>query len=337
MARRLGCAFTIVLLTLGAAGTALVWLILSALGVVGTAPFVRLVSAVGLLLGLGAFGVAAVALRRVTARAGGLIAAAQKIESGDYSARVPERGPSELRSLARAFNAMSSRLEAEEARRQSVLADVAHELRTPLTIVRGQAEGIADGVYPPDAEHVAPILAAAHTMEVLVEDLRTLALAETGSLRLRREPVDLAILINETLDAFRGAATESGVTLVAEVAAQLPLIDGDPVRLRSVLTNLLSNALRAVARGGTVTVAACAQGTGQVRISVRDDGQGIPPALLPRIFDRFVKEPSSSGSGLGLAIVRDIVEAHGGTVAAHSDAGRGTVIEATLPVSVDQQ
>jgi len=331
VARRFGCALLLLLLAFGAAGTALVWLVLSATGVVGSAPFVRLVSAVALLLGVAAVGVAATALRRVTARAGGLVDAAKRVEGGDYSARVPVRGPSELRSLARAFNAMSGRLEAEEARRRSVLAEVAHELRTPLTVIRGQAEGIVDGVYPGDAERMRPILAAANAIEVLIDDLRTLALAETGSLRLRSEPVDVAILVNATLDAFRPAAAEAQVSLDERVSAATPMVDGDPVRLRGVLDNLVSNALRHTGAGGHVRVLAEPGEAGTVRIAVSDDGEGIAPDLLPRVFDRFVKGPTSTGSGLGLAIVRDVVEAHGGAVVANSEPGRGATIEVTLP------
>jgi len=336
MVRRAGCLLALGVLALGVAGTAFVWLVLSAIGVVGSAPFGRLVSGLGLLLGLAAAALAVMVLRRVAARAGRLVDAARRIEAGDYSARVPVRGPSELRSLARAFNAMSSRLESEEAHRRSVIADVAHELRTPITIIRGQAEGIVDGVYPADAEQVGPILAATETLEVLVEDLRTLALAESGSLRLQREPVDAAILVNEILDAFRATAAGAGVGLVEAVATDTPAIDGDPARLRSALNNLLANSLRYTARGGAVTVTAAPAGPGLVRVAVHDDGDGIPQDLLLRVFDRFVKDPSSLGSGLGLAIVRDIVEAHGGTVSAQSAPGEGTTITLILPATNHQ-
>ena len=206
MARRVGCCAACCSLVLGGAGAALIWLLLSAIGAVGSAPFARVVSGGGAVLGIAAVIAAGVALRRLTAPAARLVEAARRIEAGDYSARVPVRGPSELRSLARAFNAMSGRLEADEARRRSVLADVAHELRTPITVIRGQAEGIIDGVYPADAEHMRPVLTATRTLEVLVDDLRTLALAETGSLRLHREPVELAILVDEAFATFTDAA-----------------------------------------------------------------------------------------------------------------------------------
>ncbi|MGH7721954.1 MAG: sensor histidine kinase [Candidatus Dormibacteria bacterium] len=326
----MGCAVGLLFLVLGGAGTALVWLILSAIGAVGSAPFARIISGVGLLLGIAAAIGAGVALRRLTAPATRLVEAARRIETGDYSARVPVRGPSELRSLARAFNALSGRLEADEARRRSVLADVAHELRTPITVIRGQTEGIVDGVYPPDAEHLRPVLAATRTLEVLVDDLRTLALAEAGSLQLQREPVELAVLVHDTFATSSDAASRAGVRLVAGIEPPGLVVDADSVRLGSVLANLVGNALRHAHRGGEVRVDASAA-VGAVQIVVRDNGSGIPAELLPRVFDRFVKGADSPGSGLGLAIVRDIVEAHGGAVTVASTAGVGTEVRLTLP------
>ena len=332
MRRRIGCGILAVLVVFGGTGTALVWLVLAATGVIGSAPFARAVSTIGLLVGICAVVVAMLWLRRLAAPAQRLVEAARRVEAGDYSARVPVRGPGELRSVARALNAMSSRLEADEVRRRSVLADVAHELRTPLTIIRGQAEGIVDGVYPSDAEQMLPILAATRTLEEAVEQLRTIALADSGELRLRREPVDVAQLVGETLEAFRGTASGAGVRLVSRVEAGLPAIEGDPARLSGVVANLVGNALRHTPRGGTVDVRAAA-GAGDVVITVSDDGEGIPDDLLPRVFDRFVKGPGSTGSGLGLAIVRDVVEAHGGGVSAQSTPGQGTTIRVVLPTS----
>ncbi|MDQ6855824.1 MAG: HAMP domain-containing histidine kinase [Candidatus Dormibacteraeota bacterium] len=328
--RRAGCAAGLLVLLLAGTGAALIWLLLSATGAVGSAPVARVISGVGLLVGIAAVVAAAVALRRLAAPAGRLVDAARRIEGGDYSARVPVRGPSELRSLARAFNAMSGRLESDEARRRSVLADVAHELRTPITVIRGQAEGIVDGVYPGDAEHMRPVLTATRTLEVLVDDLRTLAQAETGSLQLRREPVELAILVEEALAGFSDAARAGGVRLVVAVDPPDLTVDVDGVRLRSALANLVGNALRHTHRDGEVRIEAGPAGE-NVQIVVRDDGDGIPAELLPRVFDRFVKGADSPGSGLGLAIVRDIVEAHGGTVSVTSAPGHGAAVQVTLP------
>ena len=135
------------------------------------------------------------AVRRAAVPVGQLIEASGKVEAGDFSTRVPERGPREVRHLARAFNSMSARLEEIEQQRQSTLADVSHELRTPLAVIQGNVEALLDGVYPADAEHLEPILEATRVMERLIEDLRTLSLAEAHRLVLHREPTDLGNLL----------------------------------------------------------------------------------------------------------------------------------------------
>jgi two-component system sensor histidine kinase BaeS len=211
-----------------------------------------------------------------------------------------------------------------------VLADVAHEMRTPITVIRGQAEGIIDGVYAADAEQMRPVLAATRTLEVLVDDLRTLALAETGGLQLHREPLELGILVHDTLATFADVATAAGVGLSAGIVPPGLMVEADSVRLGSVLANLVGNALRHEHAGGEVRIDASQVG-GDAQILVRDDGEGIPPELLPRVFDRFVKGARSTGSGLGLAIVRDIVEAHGGTVTLTSTPGSGTEVRLSFP------
>jgi two-component system sensor histidine kinase BaeS len=268
--------------------------------------------------------------RRMTRPVGSLVDAAGRIEAGDYSAQVPETGAPDMRSVARAFNAMSARLKASDEQRRSFLADVAHELRTPLSVIRGQAEAIADGVYPGDAAHVAPILDATQTLDRLVEDLRTLVLTDAGSLALQKEPTDLAALAVETVDSFKVQSEAAGIALSTDVAGNPPSVEVDPARIRGVIGNLLSNAIRHTPAGGSVTVGVSTSGDGVV-ITVTDSGAGIPPELLPRVFERFVKGAGSSGSGLGLAIVHDIVSAHGGRVEVESSAGSGTRVRLTLP------
>jgi two-component system sensor histidine kinase BaeS len=261
-----------------------------------------------------------------------VVAAAGRVEAGDYSARIPEHGPPEVRSVARAFNAMSARLRENDERRRTFLADVTHELRTPLSIIRGQAEAIADGVYPGDAAHMTPIIDAARTLEALTEDLRTLALSEAGSLELAREPVDLGALAQETVAGFEASATASGVTLTATAGDDVQ-VDADPARIRRVIGNLVANAVRHTPPGGWVRVAVGRAGD-RVELSVADSGAGITPELLPRVFDRFVKGPGSTGSGLGLAIARDVVTAHGGTIEIRSAEGSGTTVRLELPIAV---
>jgi signal transduction histidine kinase len=269
-------------------------------------------------------------LRRMTGPMGSLVDAAHRIEAGDYSARVPESGPQDLRSVARAFNAMSARLKESDEQRRGFLADVAHELRTPLSVIRGHAEAITDGVYPGDAAHMAPILDATQALDRLVEDLRTLILTDAGNLVLKREPTDMNALAAETVDSFRVQAEAAGIALSTDLAGIPPPIEIDPARIRGVIGNLLSNAIRHTPAHGSITIGVHASVGGSV-ITVTDTGEGIPPELLPHIFERFVKGAGSSGSGLGLAIVHDIVSAHGGKVEVESKAGSGTRVKLTLP------
>ena len=259
-----------------------------------------------------------------------LMTAASRVETGDYGARVREAGPRDLRRLARAFNAMSARLERDEAERRQLLADVSHELRTPLSVIQGNVEGIMDGLYPADRAHLEPILEETQLLERLVEDLRTLSLSETGALRLHREPTDLAELLSEAVAAFRAKADAASVALSSSVDDDLPLLELDQSRLRQVIGNLLDNAVRLTPAGGSVRVRATREPDGVV-IDVQDTGPGIAEDVLPRIFDRFYRSGERGGSGLGLPIARSLVEAHGGSISAASEVGKGTTISVRLP------
>ena len=271
-------------------------------------------------------------IRRLVIPLGDLIDAAQSVEAGDYAARVRPRGPRELRALARAFNAMSERLETSEEQRRRLLADVTHELRTPLTIMQGNLEALLDGLYPADAQHLEPILDETRVISRLVDDLRTLSLAEAGALTLHREPTDPAQLVTDAVASFRSQADAAGVDLVTAIDGALPQVDVDPVRMREVLSNLLSNALRYTPRGGNVRVGASTF-DGHVRVSVHDTGPGIAAEALPHVFDRFYKSEESRGAGLGLAIAKSLVVAHGGEIEAISAAGQGTDMRFTLPIT----
>jgi two-component system, OmpR family, sensor histidine kinase BaeS len=275
----------------------------------------------------------AVASRSLAREARQVTEAARRVENGDFSARLKgRRGWGALADLARAFNSMSARLEATETRRRSFLAEITHELRTPLAIIRGEAEAIADGVHPAEPEQLGRILSAARTVERLVEDLGTLSLSDAGGLILRREPVDLELFVNEVISDLRPAAEAPGVALEAQVAEGLPPVLLDPGRIRGVLGNLITNALRHTPSGGRITVTATKDGNG-VAITVQDTGSGIPAEMLPHVFERFVKDPASPGSGLGLAIARDVLTAHLGTIEATSTPSKGTKVEVWLPTT----
>jgi two-component system OmpR family sensor kinase/two-component system sensor histidine kinase BaeS len=293
----------------------------------GIAAFIPLTIVVLLL-----FGTAARGFRRFAAPLGDLIDAAESVEAGNYSVRVRARGPRELRSLATAFNSMSGRLESSERERRRLLADVTHELRTPLTIMQGNLEALLDGVYAADPAHLEPILDETRVLSRLVDDLRTLSLAEAGALTLHREPTDVAQLLTDSVASFRVQADAAGIELAGAVDGMLPQAEIDPLRMREVLSNLLSNALRYTPRGGTVRVGASVA-DGKVRVSVRDSGPGIAAEALPHIFDRFYKSDESRGAGLGLAIAKSLVVAHGGEIDAASEVGHGTEMRFTFPVA----
>ena len=259
-----------------------------------------------------------------------LMAATSRVETGDYGARVREAGPRDLRRLARAFNAMSARLERDAAERRQLLADVSHELRTPLSVIQGNVEGILDGLYPADRAHLEPILEETQLLERLVEDLRTLSLSETGALQLHREPSDVAALLSESVAAFRAKADADSVTLSLAVDDDLPAMELDQSRLRQVIENLLDNAVRLTPAGGAVKVRA-ATSAEAVLIEVQDTGPGIAAEVLPHIFDRFYRAGERGGSGLGLPIARSLVEAHGGTISVSSQPGQGATISVRLP------
>ena len=262
-----------------------------------------------------------------------LVEQAARVEAGDYRARVEVVGPAPapVRGLARGFNTMAARLEADEAQRRTLLADVTHELRTPLAVVQGSVEAILDGVHPADETHLSAILEETRILDRLIEDLRTLALSESGALSLHREPTDLSILATDVATSFAATATAAQIELGATIDDDLPLLDLDPVRIREVIGNLVANALRHTPPGGRITIGArVVQQT--VEITVRDTGSGIDPELLPHVFDRFARGAGSTGSGLGLSIARGLVELHGGTIEATSAPGGGTEIRIRLPI-----
>jgi signal transduction histidine kinase len=279
-----------------------------------------------LLVGLGGAGV-----RRVVVPLDDLLAAAERIGQGEYTVRVEEKGPREVRSMARVLNKMARRLDELDSRRRDLLADVTHELRTPLTVVQGNLEGMLDGVYPADEANLRSLLEETKLLSRLVEELRTLALAESGALQLRKEPVDLSLLVSETTAAFQAQADAAGIVLKVDTAKDLPTLPLDGGRIRQVLSNLLANALRYTPEGGRVTVS-CQQSGESVLLGVQDSGPGIPAEELPHIFDRFHKSTDEGGMGLGLAIARHLVEAHGGRICAESQPGQGTTMRVELPV-----
>jgi signal transduction histidine kinase len=274
-------------------------------------------------------------LRRVFSPLDDLVQAAERVAEGDYSVRVQERGPRGVGTLARAFNKMASRLDNTQTNRRDLLADVTHEMRTPLTVIQGNLEGMIDGVYPADEKNLRALVDETTLLARLIEDLRTLALAESGALHLKMEPTDLEALIRDVVAAFQAQASSQHVALTVDIPANVPPLNIDPGRIRQVLTNLLANAMRYTPTDGTVRVT-CAQSETEVTIEVHDSGSGISAEDLPHVFDRFYRSTDSGGMGLGLAIAKHLVEAHGGRIRASSNVGRGTTMVVALPVTLER-
>lgn len=251
-----------------------------------------------------------------------LIHATERIARGDFAHRLVLRTRDELGKLAQAFNNMAEALARSEAARRQFLANVAHELRTPLSVIRGNLEALLDGAFPLTPESLAPVYEEALHLGELVEDLRTLTLADTGHLPLAREKVDLGELLAGVVEAVQPVANEEDVTVALTYDPDL-FVFADPRRIRQILGNLLSNALRYSPPGSTITVSARRHGN-EVWVSVQDQGPGIPEEDLPHIFERFHKADKSraeGGTGLGLAIAKEIVQAHGGRIWAENQNG----------------
>jgi signal transduction histidine kinase len=248
---------------------------------------------------------------------------------------VREHGPPPIQALVHSFNTMTERLQDADRQRRDLMADVAHELRTPLSVLQGRIEGLIDGVYPRDEGQLSRLLEETHVLSRLIEDLRTLALSDAGVLRLQMEPADLVGLLREVVRSFETEAAARPVSLTLAGATDDATADVDPVRIREVFTNLLSNALRHTPADGAVTVSVDEAGEA-VAITVKDSGEGMPAEELARIFDRFYKGAASHGSGLGLTIAKSLVTAHGGQISATSTVGEGTTFRVTLPRQHDE-
>jgi signal transduction histidine kinase len=249
--------------------------------------------------------------------------------------QVKIRTQDEIGELGQAFNQMSQSLARQEMLRRNLMADIAHELRTPLTVMRGDLEALLDGVYQPSPEALASLHDETLLLSRLVDDLRALALAEAGQLRMQIQPTDLGELLAGVVTSFDLQAQTQGQILSVVLPRELPLVDADPQRVRQVVANLVSNALRHAANPGSRVLVSAVQKPGEVEVSVSDDGPGIPPDDLAHIFDRFWHGDRSraEGSGLGLAIARELVRAHGGQIWVDSTAGQGTTFRFTLPCS----
>jgi signal transduction histidine kinase len=266
-----------------------------------------------------------------------MAAAARRMETGDYEVRVETRSRDEVGRLAAAFNRMSAELAGLEQSRRDLVANVSHELKTPITAVRAHLENLLDGVERPDPATLEVMLGQADRLGRLVDQLLELSKLESGEMPLRREQLALRPLVDELITEIDVARSDRSVSLRNEVPDDLPALFADRERLHQVLFNLVDNAVRFTPEGGDVRVTAH-RVNGSVQIAVADTGAGIPAEHLPRLFERFYRaDPARSrddgGTGIGLAIARSVVEAHGGTIRAESEPGRGSVFTFDVPAS----
>ncbi len=275
-----------------------------------------------------------------------LVDAAGRLADGDLSARVAVGGLSETATLGAAFNEMAGRLEVEASQREQLdrlkdefVLTASHELRSPLTSVQGFAELLMlerERLDPKQVETVEIILDNCRHLGRLLNDLLDLTRSDAGRLPLRRQPTELAPLIEEVARTMRAQTESAGQVLRTRVAPDLPPVNVEPDRIRQVLVNLLTNAHEYSPERASVEVSARVVGA-EVEITVSDDGPGIPEGQLEHIFERFTRGDAGltqrvGGTGLGLAISKSLVELHGGTISAESTLGKGSTFRFLLPV-----
>jgi two-component system sensor histidine kinase BaeS len=250
------------------------------------------------------------------------------VGKGDLSARVPARGGDEIAALAADFNRMAEALETQEALRKKLITNLAHELRTPLGAMRGELEAMMDGVLPMDSTQLESLHEEAGRLRRMLEGIEDLAQAQASGLSLRKEQITVKPFLENILGRMALRAGEKGVLLRLDCARDLRAY-ADPERLSQVVLNILTNALKATDRGGTIDIRAFSR-DGGTALQVADTGAGIDQKDLPFIFERFFRS-SAEGLGLGLAIVRELVETHGGTIEVDSAPGKGSVFTVILP------
>ncbi len=256
-----------------------------------------------------------------------LTAATQAIAAGKLGQQVPVRTRDELGELAISFNRMSADLARANNLRRQMTADIAHELRTPLSIILGYTEALSDGKLRGAPAMYETMHNEARLLSHLIDDLRTLSLADAGELTMNLQTCSPQAMLERTATAYATQAQKQDVALAVQASPDLPALRVDPDRMAQVLNNLVSNALRYTPAGGQITLSAEASDD-SVLLRVADTGAGILPDVLPHIFERFYRADESrwqnGESGLGLAIAKSIIEAHGASIDVESLPGRGT-------------
>ncbi len=265
-----------------------------------------------------------------------LTEATHAVAGGNLGLQVSVHSNDEMGELAESFNKMSSDLARSANARKQMTADIAHELRTPLSLIIGHAEAVHDGVLPPSKENFEIIREEALRLEHLVDDLRTLSLADAGELRINLQAVSPQNLLNDIQAIYQHIAGQKHVKITLETPSELPMLNIDPGRMTQVLTNIIDNALQHTPEGGQINLSAKSL-QDSVELSIKDSGPGIEGEDVNRIFSRFYRTDEArnrddGGSGLGLAIAKSIVKAHNGQIWAESTPGKGLAVRIKLPI-----
>jgi two-component system, OmpR family, sensor histidine kinase BaeS len=275
--------------------------------------------------------------RRLVRPIKGLAAATHDIASGHYDTRISADSTDELGRLAQDFNNMAITLEKHEQERRQWVADISHELRTPIAVLRGEIEALLDGIRTITSERVRSLYAEVLRLNRLVDDLYQLSLSDIGVLTLRRENIDLARVLTESLKTYRTEFAQKGIRLKPDIPEAInSTVFADQERLSQLFANLFENSLRYTDEGGELVVS-LTPGRNFAAVEFQDSKPGVPDEDLGRLFDRLYRVEGSrnrktGGAGLGLAISKNIVEAHGGTISAHQSSLGGLLIRVTLPV-----
>jgi two-component system sensor histidine kinase BaeS len=276
--------------------------------------------------------------RRLVRPLRSMAGATRELASGKYSVRVHVSSSDELGQLARDFNAMALTLERNEQARRQWVADISHELRTPLSVLRGEIEALLDGVRTITPDAVRSLHAETLRLNRLVDDLYQLALADLGALTYRKEDLDLAEVLRESMELYGAEFVRKGIALNADISQGLkPIVFADAERMHQLFTNLLENSLKYTDAGGKLIIRLRCH-DGQAVADFEDSAPGVAEPEMERLFDRLYRvegsrNRASGGAGLGLAICRNIVEAHAGTISAHPAPLGGVLIRVTVPVA----
>ena len=264
-----------------------------------------------------------------------LSTATQAVAQGDLGYQVEVRSKDEIGQLADSFNQMSADLAKSSQLRKQTTANIAHDLRTPLSVIMGYTEALNDGKLTGTPEVYTTMHQVSQHLSHLIDDLRTLSLADAGELPINLQMIPVVTLLERTTAAYTPQAQEQVVSLEVKTDPDNPKIEVDPDRMSQVLGNLVSNALRYTPSGGWIELSATAA-EGDVCIMVQDNGTGIPPEDLPKVFTRFYRGDKSrqqnGEAGLGLTIAKSLVEMQGGTISVESVIGEGTTFTIRFPL-----